>query len=185
MFLYAHVAVSVIMTHLANMKQKVGSLSYLKVTQNFSPSMLAIFPPCQKGLSSCKSTLILMNLAWFDWLDLLSDSMNFPRLFPSFLPTSFDMRSNGSPQIWTQKGEWVKVMFVEDRSFLHLVSSKRLLSKFQGPFFSTHFSWYSKLNLNCSTLLPTSTIYKSDPIFHDDLKVFFIALWFWCLSERS
>ena len=183
-FLYAHRAVSVVMTHLATYEAEGWEPFIFKGYPELLP-ILAIFLPRRKGLSSCKSTLILMNLAWSDRLDLLSDSMNFPRLFPNSLPTSLYMCSNKSPQIWTQKGEWVKVMFLEERPSLHLVSSKRLLSKFQGTFFSTHFRWYSKLNLNYSTLLPTSTICKSDPIFHADLKVFFIALWFWCLSKRS
>ena len=69
--------------------------------------------------------------------------------------------------------------------FLHLLSNKRLFSKFHGPFFSTHLSWYSEPNLNCWTSWPTSTICKSEPIFQADLKVFFSALWFCCLFDKS
>ena len=71
------------------------------------------------------------------------------------------------------------------RPLLHLLSNKRFLSKFQGPFFSTYLSWYSELNFNCKTLFPTSTICKFDPIFHADLRVFFSARWFCCLFNKS
>ena len=76
-------------------------------------------------------------------------------------------------------------MFVAKRPFFHLHSNRRLLSKFHGPFFSTHFSWYSELNLNCSILFPTSTICKSEPIFHANLNMFFKALWFLCQSDSN
>ena len=76
-------------------------------------------------------------------------------------------------------------MFVLVKPLLHLHSNKRLLSKFHGPFFSTHCNWYSELNLNCKTLFPTSTICKSKPIFQADLNVDFRALWFWYLSDNN
>ena len=75
-------------------------------------------------------------------------------------------------------------MFEADKPFLHLHNNSKLFSKFQGPFCSTHCSWYSELNLNCKMLFPTSTICKSEPIFQVDFNVFFKALWFWSLSVR-
>ena len=79
-------------------KQKVGSLSYLKVTQNFSPSGLMILPPLRRGLSMGRSTCILMNLACFDSQDRLSVSMYFPNQLPKSLPTSSNIFSKGRPQ---------------------------------------------------------------------------------------
>ena len=113
--------------------------------------------------------------------------MNFPMLLSSSLPTSSDMSSKGSPHIWTQKEEWVKLIFVAKSPLLHLHSNNRLLLKFHGPFCSTHFIWYSDLNLNCKMLFPTSTIFISEPIFHAIRSVFFSALRFWFLpaSRRS
>ena len=166
-------------------KQKVGSLSYLKLTQNFSPSTLSILPPRLRGLFSWRTTLTLINLAWSDCPAHWSVSINLPRLLPRSLHTSSDISSKGIPQIWTQKGEWVNVMFVLDRPLLHLHNNKMLLSKFHGPFFSTHCSWYSELNLNCNTLFPTSTICKSESIFQANLNMDFKALWFWCLSDNK
>ena len=71
------------------------------------------------------------------------------------------------------------------RPLLHLLRNTRLLSKFHGPFFSTHLSWYSEPNLNYRMLFQTSTICKFDPIFHANLRVFFSARWFCCLSDKS
>ena len=147
--------------------------------------MLAILPPRLRGLSSWRFTLTLINLACSDCPDRRSVSIKLPRLFPSSLHTSSAISSNGSPQIWTQKGEWVNVMFVLVKPLLHLHSNNRLLSKFHGPFFSTHCSWYSELNLNCKILFPTSTICRSEPIFQANLKMVFRALWFWCLSDNN
>ena len=174
-----------IMPKYTTMKTK-GWKSFIPETYpNFSPSTLAILPPCLRGLSNWRSTLTLINLAWSDCPTRRSVSINLPRLLPKSLHTSSNISSKGSPQIWTQKGEWVKVMFVLDRPLLHLHNNKRLLSKFHGPFFSTHCNWYSELDLNCKTLFPTSTICKSEPIFQADLKVDFKALWFWCLSDNK
>lgn len=93
--------------------------------------------------------------------------------------------SNGRPQTWTQKGEWVKDMFEIDRPFLHLQRRSKLFSKFHGPSLSTHSSWYSEPNLNWNMFFPTSTILSSDPIFHIDLRLLLRARWFWCLFARS
>ena len=79
-------------------KQKVGSLSYLKVTQNFSPFRLTILPPFRSGLSMGRSTRILMNLACSDSQDRLSVSMYFPNRLPRSLPTSSNIFSKGRPQ---------------------------------------------------------------------------------------
>ena len=76
----------------------------------------------------------------------------------------------------------MKLMFVVESPLRHLHSSSKLFSKFHGPFCSTHFIWYSELNLNCIIPLPTSTICKSEPIFHAIRRVFFNALKFWFLS---
>ena len=116
-------------------------------------------------------------------MDLLSTSMTLPNFLPSSFPTSSFMCSKGTPQTWTQKGVWVKFIFVEDSPCLHRVKRMRLLSKFQGLFLSTQFSWYMELNLNWSILFPTSTIRTSDPIFHAALRVLLSALMFWCLSD--
>ena len=117
--------------------------------------------------------------------DRLFDSIYLPNLLPSSLPTSFDMQSKGRPQTWTQNGEWVKVMVATDSPFLHLVRSRRLLSKFQGPFRSTHSIWYIELNLNCRTFCPTSTIRKSEPVFQADRSVLFRAHRFLCRSASN
>lgn len=69
--------------------------------------------------------------------------------------------------------------------FFHHHSSRRLLSKFQGPLFSTHSSWNLELNLNCKMSLPTSTILRSKPIFHATHRVFLRALRFCWWLERS
>ena len=74
---------------------------------------------------------------------------------------------------------------MEVSPFFHLQSKRRLLSKLQDPHLSTYSNWYFELNLNWSILFPTSTILKSEPIFHTDLRVFFRARWFCCRSERS
>ena len=142
-------------------KKKKGSLSYLKLTQNFSLSTFATFPLHLRGLYSWRSTLTLMNFAWSECPVLRSDSMKFPKLLSSSLPTSMDMCSKSRPQIWTQNGKWVKTMFKTDKPFLHLHNNNRLLSKFQGPFRSTQCNWYSELNLNYRMLFPTPTICKS------------------------
>ena len=76
-------------------------------------------------------------------------------------------------------------MFMAESPLRHLHSNSKFFSKFHGPFFSTHFIWYSKLNLNCKIPLPTSTICKSEPIFHANRRVFFNALKFWFLSAKS
>ena len=65
----------------------------------------------------------------------------------------------------------MKLMLAEDSHFLHRQRRRRLFSKFQGSLFSTHSIWYLELNLNCKMLFPTSTILKSEPIFHANLKV--------------
>ena len=126
-----------------------------------------------------------MNFAWSDCHKCLSTSINLLSLLPISSPTSCDICSKGRPQIWTQKGEWVKEIFVEVSPFFHLQSKRRLLSKLQGPHLSTHSNWYFELNLNWSILFPTSTILMSEPIFHVDLRVLFRARWFCCRSERS
>ena len=100
-------------------------------------------------------------------------------------PVSFDICSNGNPQIWTQKGECVNSMFVAVSPLFYHQRSSRLLSKFQGPFFSTHSIWYWELNLNWRMSLPTLTILRSEPIFHADLSVLFKAHWFCCLLACS
>ena len=69
--------------------------------------------------------------------------------------------------------------------FRHLLRSKRLLSKFHGPFFSTRSSWCFEKNLNWRMSLPTSTILKCDPILQTDLRVLFRARWFCCRSDKS
>ena len=56
-------------------KQKVGSLSYLKVTHIFSPSRLMMLPPFRNGLLRSKSTLTLMKRACSNSHNLLSVSM--------------------------------------------------------------------------------------------------------------
>ena len=76
-------------------------------------------------------------------------------------------------------------MVATDSPFLHLVRSRRLLSKFQGPFRSTHSIWYIELNLNCRMFCPTSTIRKSEPIFQADWSVLFRARRFWCRLASS
>ena len=76
-------------------------------------------------------------------------------------------------------------MFMEESLLRHLHSSSKLFLKFHGPFCSTYFIWYSELNLNCKIPLPTSTIYRSEPIFHAIRRVFFNALKFWFLSTKS
>ena len=76
-------------------------------------------------------------------------------------------------------------MFMAESPLRHLHSSSKLFSKFHGPFCFTHFIWYSELNLNCKIPLPTSTIYRSEPIFHAIRRVFFNALKFWFLSAKS
>ena len=76
-------------------------------------------------------------------------------------------------------------MFMEESPLRHLHSSSKLFLKFHGPFCSTYFIWYSELNLNCKIPLPTSTIYRSEPIFHAIRRVFFNALKFWFLSTKS
>ena len=76
-------------------------------------------------------------------------------------------------------------MFMEESPLRHLHSSSKLFLKFHGPFCSTYFIWYSELNLNCKIPLPTSTIYRSEPIFHAIRRVFFNALKFWFLSAKS
>ena len=156
-------------------KQKLGNLSYLKETQNFSPYVLTMFPPLRSGLSMGRSTRILINLACSGSQDRLSDSIYLPSLLPSSLPTSSDMQSKGKPQTWTQNGEWVKEMVAIDSPFLHLVRSRRLLSKFQGPFRSTHSIWHIKVNLNCRMFCPTSTICRTEPIFQANQSVLFRA----------
>ena len=67
-------------------------------------------------------------------------------------------------------------IFVTDNPFFHLHISKRLLSKFHGPFFSTHSIWYWELNLNWKIFFPTSTILRSELSFQADLRVLFNAL---------
>lgn len=146
------------------------------------PSTLEILLPLLRGLSNWKSTLILIKFAWSNYLARRSISMNLPMLFPSSLPTSSNISSNGSLHIWTQKGEWVKFIFVAESPLHHLHNNSRLLSKFHGPFCPTHFIWYSDLNLNCIMLFPTSTICKSEPIFHTIYSMFFSSLKFWFLS---
>ena len=101
----------------------------------------------------------------------------------SFL-TSSNIYSNGRPQTWTQKGAWVKEIFDTVNPFLHWHRRRRLFSKFHGPLLSTHSNWHNEPNLNCQTLFPTSTILKSDPIFHAVFRVFLKALWFCCRSVR-
>ena len=165
-------------------KQKVGSLSYLKETQNLSPSGLTMLSPLYNGLVMGRSTRTLMNFAYFDSQDRLSVSVYLPNLLPKSLPTSSDIFSKGSPQTWTQKGEWVKEIFVTDNPFLYLHKSKRLLSKFHGPFLSTHSIWYFELNLNWKIFFPTSTILKFKPNFQADLRVLFRALKFWFRYAR-
>ena len=81
--------------------------------------------------------------------------------------------------------QWVKEMFVTDNPFLHLHMSKRLLSKFHGPFISTHSIWYVELNLNWKIFFPTSTILRSEPNFQADLRVLFKVLKFWFWSARN
>ena len=101
------------------------------------------------------------------------------------LPVSFAINSKGSPHTWTQKGECVNTIFAAERPFFQWHSRSRLLSKFHGPFLSTHSIWYCEMNLNCSIPLPTSTFLKFDPIFHTDLSVLLRARWFCCLSDWS
>ena len=119
---------------LQHWKQKVRSLSYLIVTQNFPPSMLVIFPPHRRSFSSGRSTLILINFTWSAYPNLLSDSINFPKLFPSSFPTSSSIISNGSPQTWTQNRECEKSILDAVRPLLHLLSKKRLFRNSMGHF---------------------------------------------------
>ena len=76
-------------------------------------------------------------------------------------------------------------MFMAESPLRHLHSSSKLFSKFHSPFCSTHFIWYFELNLNCKIPLPTSTICRSEPIFHAIRRVFFNALKFWFLFAKS
>ena len=101
-------------------KQNVGSLSYLKWIQNFSPSLFTKFSPLRRGLSIGRSTLIRINFAWSDWHARLSTSMKCPKLFPISWATSSNMSLKGKPYSWTLKGEWVKITFAEVRPFFHL-----------------------------------------------------------------
>ena len=79
----------------------------------------------------------------------------------------------------------MKEMVAIDSHFLHLVRSRRLLSKFQGPFRSTHSIWHIEVNLNCRMFCPTSTIRRSEPIFQANQSVLFRARRFWCRSASS
>ena len=110
-----------------------------------------------------KSILTRMNFAWSACHDLLSTSITLPSLLLISRPASSVMYSNGKPQIWIQNGAWVKTKLAEDKPFLHRHRSRRLFSKFHGPLRSTHSNWNIELNLNCKTLLPTSTIRRSEP----------------------
>lgn len=76
-------------------------------------------------------------------------------------------------------------MVATDSPFLHLVKSKRLFSKFHGPFISTHSIWHLKLNLNCRMFCPTSTIRRLEPIFQTDRSVLFRAHRLWCHLASS
>jgi len=76
-------------------------------------------------------------------------------------------------------------MLVDVSPFLHRQSRRRLLSKFHGPLFSTHSIWYLELNLNWRMLFPTSTILKSEPIFHAIHNVLLRARGFCCRSDSS
>ena len=118
-------------------------------------------------------------MAWSACIARLSTSNTLPILLPISFPISSVIFSNGNPQIYTQKGEWEKLIFFDVKPFLQWQRRSRLLSKFHGPLFSTNSNWYLELNLNFRILFPTSTILKSEPIFHATFKVFFRALWFW------
>ena len=166
-------------------KQKLGSLSYLKVTQYFPLSELKIFPPLCNGLLMGKSTRILINLACSDSQGCLSDLIYFPNLLPRSLPTSSDILLKGRPHTWIQNGKWLNEILLTDNPFVHLHRSNRLLSKFHGLLCSTHSIWYLELNLNWRIFFPTSTILKFEPILQANLRVLFKALIFWCRFARS
>lgn len=157
----------------------------MKVTHTLVSSGLVMYPPLRRGLSTISSTQTLMNLAWLECHDLVSISTYLPSLLPMSFPMSSDICSNGNPQIWTQKGECVNSMFSAVSPLFHCRRSSRLLSKFQGPFFSTHSIWYWDLNLNWRMPLPTSMILRSEPIFRTDLSVLLKARWFGCLLTCS
>ena len=141
--------------------------------EHLSPSVLVMLPPLLKGLSMGISTRILINFACSACNDLLSISRTLPSLLPMSFPASSDMYSNGNPHTWTQNGAWVNTMFDAVKPFHHRHRRSRLLSKLHGPLLSTHSNWHTYPNLNWNTLFPTSTIRKSEPIFH---TVFIVIL---------
>ena len=73
--------------------------------------------------------------------------------------------------------------------FSHRRNSRIWFLKLHGPLFITHFNWLSIANLNWNSPSPTSVIVISFPIFHTDLRRFFVALKFiflvvWNLPTR-
>ena len=112
--------------------------------------------------------------------------MKRPKLFPKSRPTFFDMSSKGRPQIGTQKGEWVKTIFVADEPFDHLHNRSRLLSKFQVPFFSTHFSWYSEVNWTGGCYSPRPRFADPTPLSKPIWGCFLVLVGFgFCLRGVS
>ena len=107
---------------------------------------------------------------------LQSTSMTLPSPCPMSCPASSVVKSNGSSQTWTHIGRWVKFTVLIVIPFSHLRKARIWLSKHQGPLFQTQFSWLSIENLNCNRPSPTSTTFKSSPIFHVDHKRFLPAL---------
>lgn len=153
--------------------------------QIISPFGLATFPHLLKVFSSGRFTLILMNFSWSNIHDLASATIKIPKLLSiPFLIFSIII-SKGKPQICTQKGEWIKVMLFAIIPLSHLLSKRRLFSIFHGPLVSTHRSWNLLANLNWKISFPTSTIFKSWPIFQTTLSVFLKARRFYFLFVKS
>ena len=107
----------------------------------------------------------------------LSTSITLPNLQSIPFLVSTIKCPKSKPHTWTQKGEWMKVIFAVS-PFLHQQRRSRLLSKFHGQLFSTHSMWYFELTLNGRILFPTSTILRPGPIFLADLSVLLSDFWF-------
>ena len=161
---------------LTHAKHQPTSLSYRKATLASSPFGLTTGPPRLSGFSSGTSTLIRRKRAWSVLRALQSTSMTLPSPCPISCAASSVIKSNGSPQTWTQIGMWVKVTERAVIPFSHLRKTRIWLSKHQGLLFQTQFSWHSIENLNCSRPSSSSTIFKSSPIFHIDLSKFLATL---------
>ena len=135
--------------------------SYLKAIHTLSPSGLSTSPPHRSGLDTGISTRMRRKRVWSELKTVLSISNIVPRPFSMSRATTSLSNSKGRPQTWTHKGIWVKQMLRGVISLIHFLSTSIWLSKLQGPLSSTHFSWFSNLNRNWSSSLPTLTIFRS------------------------